>query len=834
MIGYENTPNSLFEARNEDICDMPNSGLAKKIQFHNTLSSKMDALIELTEISKNKIALLESHNKTKGKEVEREFDFLKQVGDICKRSCKYYLEANISFHESCENFNILFKIFNESLLRLKEKNKIAETNEIILKDIEEKEKAIMIEKKDINERQKKELEELEKELHFMNNESKNITNKIKEIDYQINQHKEAFESFFILTNLNHEKNAILENNLKDLKKEEGEIIDDIKNINQQKTDCCQNRLIKEEQLEIQRKELIQSEKELNAKKEHMTINKNDLLSNISILESQTKFLENQITSQEYYLNVITSGYEGSVKRKEELAENIEHIKCDIDEINEKIETTEIEQNQEKGEQEEIKKKIKILENDLEIIKEELKNVKEKKEDLNIKVITEKKNLGEDILNNLTKEKNCIEEKIANYKEEIKTLLIDEKKKVHLLKDVNVEYKDNKSLVKHLETVLEQYKIKIKEEQEKQWVNERGIKKIQVKIKEVKEKIEEEEQKKEEVNTIFDTRNEELAKIKKKNIETEKQLGNVKKEKAQLEAKYVIQNEEMKKIENKLCEMNKKVECSISQLHKEYEEKTKNLYDGKTKKVGLESLEKKQIQEEYNKYFQQLTEEYELKKKEFKEESTKKWEESNKKIDDEIKKKDELIAYYKELLSKLKTKNSSEDGEYLKSSMSGKKVSTTQNLISKKNELSKLYHKRNLGNKNGNGVDCNSVNNTTTIDSNENKISNNNENKNNENKNNTHLNNMNRFKLYNISEPYKFGYFDVTSPEMIRNNIKTQNRSIKSPHITRLLEKIKNRKDFQNLGNTKKTTSFQSGKNNKNFYKMKPTKNSATFDLFQHF
>lgn len=852
MIGVSNIPSSS-DSTTKNSFDISKMNSTNKLELQNSLGMKMDALIELLDTSKNRLALQESHNKTKGKEVENEYNFLKQIGDVCKRSCNYYFETNINFHESCENFNILFKTFTNSLVDLTNKNTTAENIVRTLQDIERQETDNMTKKKEKNEKTKEEFELLEKEVYFMNTESKNLMNKIKEIVYQINQHKEAFESFFILTNLNYEKIALLENHLKELKEEEKNIINEINDTNENKKKCDENLITQKEQIAKQKEELIEKEKELKLKKDQINMFSKELMASISIIESQGRFLENQILSQEYYLNVISTGYEESVKRKEMLEETIKCATTDIERLDKETEAQIKENEREKNEHRKLESNLEKLQKEVQLKTNELLILKKEESVSNMEVVKAQKKVEENMLNHLRKEKDYIEEKIANYKEEIKTLLITEEKKIHLLKDMNVGYTDNKDLIKNLEKVLEEYKTKIKEQQEKQWRNEKAIKKMQIKIKDIKEKLEEEKQKKEDIDILINENTKELTKMKKKKEDVCKKLTTIKKEKKQLETKYNNQNEELQKIENKLSDMNKKIESSVLQLHKKYEEKTKELYDGKGEKIGISSAEKKQIKEESDNYCKMIKEDYEKKKKAFESETTKKMEEDLKLMDEEIRKKEELIIYYKELLSKFQEKETRVVVEPLKSSITGKKIYTTQNIISKKHEISKSYNKKNTESKTGNvnnnssiinifnendkngfNNDNNSDNRNSMQNDNNNATTSTTTNNSNSNSNSNSNNNANRFKLYNISEPHKFGYFDVNSPDMIRKNIKTQNRSIKSPHITRLLEKIKNRKECQTQGASKKLVSFQSNINNKNFPKMKSSKKPLTFDLFQHF
>ncbi|ETW30607.1 hypothetical protein PFFCH_01909 [Plasmodium falciparum FCH/4] len=176
-------------------------------EFYN----KIGDIIEYIDTSRNKILLIQSENLTKRKEVTNEYDFLKKVGEVCKKSCDYYFDTNIKYHEACENFSILFKIFYDSLIYIVKKNEEADHVQTILQQIEDNISMEKLEKEKMNILLKDKLNELEKNVFFMKNESVNLNNKIQELDYQINQHKESFDSFSTLTNLNCEKLIVLQN-----------------------------------------------------------------------------------------------------------------------------------------------------------------------------------------------------------------------------------------------------------------------------------------------------------------------------------------------------------------------------------------------------------------------------------------------------------------------------------------------------------------------------------------------------------------------------------------------------------------------------------------------
>ncbi|CRG97215.1 conserved Plasmodium protein, unknown function [Plasmodium gallinaceum] len=785
LLGIENSTN-------KNHIDMTNISSRGKNTVNKEFNSKMDSLIELTENSRNKISLLESQNKTKKKEVEGEYIFLKKIGDVCKRSCDYYYETNINFLESCGNFNILFKTFSNSLVMINKKNEDAEKTKEILKKYEEKELLYMKEKEEIYEKIKKELQESVNHINFMNNESVNMTNKIKEIDYQINQHKEAFESFNILTNLNYEKINLLENDLKKLGDEKDSIINNIDENKESINICRQNLINQKSELDEKNDKLILKEKELKFQKENLIIKKNELVSNNLRIKSQLQFLENQISSQEYYLNVINSGLNNTLNTKKELEENEENIETEINNLLIMIEKIDEEKRKENDKFNELHIKLDELRNGLKTKEEELIGLKNEEKILNDQIENEKKKLNKNMLNDLTKEKNIIEEEITNYKEEIKNLILNEKNKIDINGiDIDVNYKENQNLLSNLEDILEKMKIKIKEEQDEQWKKDREIQNINAKICELIEKLDEEKKKKNEIDIFINSKKEELNELKNKEKDSEKHLLDIKGEMKKLEFSYKKENDEIKETKKILKEICKKTESEIMQLHKDYDEKTKNLYSSKNYKIDINSVEKKKMKEEIDEYFEKIKKEYELKKKEFEKDEKGKNDEENKQLDEELKKKDDLINYYKELLSKHKDNES--DKKYLEDD----KGNEIQNNNSKKKEYIKSYQKNNT------------------------------------------YNNLNKYKLYTMSDQYKFGYFDVTSPGVIRKSIKIQNRSVKSPHITRLLEKIKNRKECQTLIGSKKTSLYQVNSNNNNnnsnkiFSKIKKSKNNNSFDLFQH-
>ncbi|CAD2112243.1 hypothetical protein YYG_04926 [Plasmodium vinckei petteri] len=750
------------------------------INVNKEFNCKMDTLIEFADNSKNTICFIQSQNKTKNQEVENEYLFLKKVGDVCKKSCDYYFDTNVNFHESCENFNVLFKLFHNSLVNIKKKNEEADEIGKVLKSIEEKEYSEMKENEEKNIELKGELKTIENNIHFMNNESTSISNKIKEIDYQINQHKEALESFQILTHLNSEKIIILQNDYKKLCDEKEGIINEINEATLGISASQENLINQTKEMEENKKGLFLTEKELKYQLENLMLNKNDMCSENSRLESQSRFLENQISSQEYYLNVINLGLQGTIKRRTELEDSLDESKKKIENVTKMIEKT-------KEDTEKEKEKLINLENNLVelekkyLLKEEevLKTISEENI-LKGKIEDEKKKMNQNILNDFIKEKDFIDEEINNYKNEIKKLVINEKRKmkgnilddIYCTDDVDISktdeaYDKNITIVNKLEDILEQLRKNITEEQEAIWKTERELQHTTMQVNELQKKINDKEKEKNEIDNIMKSKNNELINLKDKEKEYENSLLIISKETKELEEKYNKQYDSTINIKNKLKEKETKMEIEIEQLNKEYDEKTKNLYNSKNNQIDINSTEKKKMKEDVDIYSKNIISEYELKKIDFEKNERIKYADQYKELDIELKKEEDLVNYYKELLSKqeYKTLESSSSSIDIEEYDHIKGSNGINNIMTKHDNNSKIIDNRKIYQKNDSYI--------------------------------------NKYKLYNMPDQYKFGYFDATSPNVVRKSMKLPTRSVKSPHIARLLEKIKSRKECQTLVGTKK-------------------------------
>ncbi|CXI07599.1 conserved Plasmodium protein, unknown function [Plasmodium berghei] len=758
------------------------------IDVNKEFNCKMDTLIEFADNAKNTICFIQSQNKTKNKEVENEYLFLKKVGDVCKKSCDYYFDTNVNFHESCENFNVLFKLFHNSLVNIKNKNEEADEIGKVLKSIEEKEYSEMKENEEKNVELKGELKTIENNIHFMNNESVSISNKIKEIDYQINQHKEALESFQILTHLNSEKIIILQNDYKMLCNEKERIINEISEATLSISASRENLSNQTNEMESNKKGLLRTEKELKCQLENLMVKKNDMFSENFRLESQNKFLENQISSQEYYLNVINFGLQGTIKRRTELEDSLVDSKKKIENVTQIIEKT-------KDDKEEEEKKLIDLENNLielekkYLLKEEevLKTISEENI-LKGKIEDEKKKINQNIVNDFIKEKDFLDEEINNYKNEINKLVLNEKRKmkgnilneIHCIDDVDISkiddqekcsikingvYDTNEIIVNKLGLILENLRKNIINEQESIWKIERTVQHTTMQINELQGKINDKEKEKDEMDNIIQLKNNELISIQDKKKEYEHNLLVISKGTKELEENYNKQYNNTINIKNKLKEKEKNMEIKIAELNKEYDEKTKNLYNSKNNQIDINSTEKKKMKEDVDMYSKNIISEYELKKVEFEKNERIKYADQYKELDIELKKEENLLNYYKELLEKQEYKALENTSIEIEKYDQIKGSDGVNNIMTKHGNNSKIIDNRNMHQKNDAYI--------------------------------------NKYKLYNMPDQYKFGYFDATSPNVVRKSMKLPTRSVKSPHIARLLEKIKSRKECQTLVGTKK-------------------------------
>ncbi|ETW30605.1 hypothetical protein PFFCH_01907 [Plasmodium falciparum FCH/4] len=350
------------------------------------------------------------------------------------------------------------------------------------------------------------------------------------------------------------------------------------------------------------------------------------------------------------------------------------------------------------------------------------------------------------------------------------------------------------------------KKKIKEEEEEIWKKNRELQNENIKINELQNKINEEYNNEKEINSDLQVIQEKLIILDNKEKQNQQNINHLKEEINSMELKNNKNKEEIQHLENKINENKQKIENHILQIHKEYEQKNKILYETNNFYTDINSKEKKQLKDDIDTYTQQIKIQYDLQKEKIEKQEKQKVDEEFKYLDQEIKKKDDLLNYYKELLNKQEN-------------------NTNVNIIN--------YAQPD------NEQPTQEINPYEDIKENRKSIQNKKMNSSNT------YNNFNKYKLYTMPDQYKIGYFDVTSPnDMRRKSIKYQNRSVKSPHITRLLEKIKNRKECHTLVASKKTPLTQANSinekdnnrkssNHKALTKTKKNQNDNSFDLFQH-
>ncbi|SOV77187.1 conserved Plasmodium protein, unknown function [Plasmodium sp. gorilla clade G3] len=785
-------------------------------EFYN----KMGDIIEYIDTSRNKISLIQSENLTKRKELTNEYAFLKKIGEVCKKSCDYYFDTNIKYHEACENFSILFKIFYDSLIYIVKKNEEADHVQAILQQIEDNISMKKLEKEKINILLKDKLNEIEKNISFMKNESVNLNNKIQEIEYQINQHKESFDSFSTLTNLNCEKLIVLQNQYNSLTDKRENITRSITKKGDTMEMCKYNFVEQKKKLEEEKNELIVKEKEYKHKIEHLEICRKEIYSNNTRLESQVQFVESQVSSQEYYEKIINEGLSNSMNTKKEIEENLIAHKNEINKIIEKIKKCKLEKKKGNDKYNELQKKFSKLQKELEIKENDAHELKKVYNDINEHVKNEEYTLNQYILQDLKKKRNLLQEEIVNYKEEIKTLILKEKEKklnnhqyniinhIDIKDDINtyIDYVQTNLIIQELECILNEMKKKIKEEELKVWKKNREIQNENIKINELQNKMNEEYKNEKEIDSDVLVMEEKLIILQNKEKENQQNINHVKEEINSMELKNNKNKEEIQHLENKINVNKQKIENQILQIHKEYEQKNKILYETNNYYTDINSKEKKKLKDDIDTYTQQIKIKYDLEKEKLEKEEKQKVDEEFKYLDQEIKKKDDLINYYKELLNKHENNTNMNIINYIQpDNIQGTKEMNPYEDI-KENRKSIQKKKMNSSNT---------------------------------------YNNFNKYKLYTMPDQYKIGYFDVTSPnDMRRKSIKYQNRSVKSPHITRLLEKIKNRKECHTLVGSKKTPLTQANSinekdnnrkssNNKALTKTKKTQNDNSFDLFQH-
>ncbi|KOB85763.1 hypothetical protein PFDG_01240 [Plasmodium falciparum Dd2] len=560
-------------------------------EFYN----KIGDIIEYIDTSRNKILLIQSENLTKRKEVTNEYDFLKKVGEVCKKSCDYYFDTNIKYHEACENFSILFKIFYDSLIYIVKKNEEADHVQTILQQIEDNISMEKLEKEKMNILLKDKLNELEKNVFFMKNESVNLNNKIQELDYQINQHKESFDSFSTLTNLNCEKLIVLQNQYNSLTNKRESITRSIAKKGDTMEMCKYNFVQQKKKLEEEKNELMVKEKEYTHKIEHLEICRQEICSNNTRLQSQVQFVESQVNSQEYYEKIIEEGLSNSMDTKKEIEENLSTHKNEINKIIEKIKKCKLEKKKGNEKYNELQKKFGKLQKELEKKENDALEFKKKYNDINEHVKNEEYTLNQYILQDLKKKKKFEEEEI--------------RKKNRDLQNENI------------------------------------------KINELQNKINEEYNNEKEINSDIQVIQEKLIILDNKEKQNQQNINHLKEEINSMELKNNKNKEEIQHLENKINENKQKIENHILQIHKEYEQKNKILYETNNFYTDINSKEKKQLKDDIDTYTQQIKIQYDLQKEKIEKQEKQKVDEEFKYLDQEIKKKDDLLNYYKELLNK---------------------------------------------------------------------------------------------------------------------------------------------------------------------------------------
>ncbi|ANQ06967.1 Uncharacterized protein PCOAH_00015000 [Plasmodium coatneyi] len=885
MLSGECSPDvGNWERRSDE--DRSGEPCHKSNTMKKEFNSRMDALIEFTDSSRNRISLMESQNKTKKRELEDEYLFLKKIGDVCKLSCDYYLETNVSFHEACENFKILFRAFEESLVNVKRKGDEADVVAEKLSKVEDKVNLQMRESEEACETSKKELVLLQTDVHYMRNESANIVNRIKEVDYQINQHKEAFESFHILTHLNTERIAVLQNDFTKMEEEREEVLRGIEEAGTAAVAAGDGLVVQRGQLEEEREALLGKERELTHKKEKLAIRRSEAKSDNDRLKSQMQFMQNQLSSQENFLSVIKYGLDGSIRTREELSSVLGGINREIDDVNDLMEVSRREEVEERKKCHEMEDKVKQLGTKLEGCEMQLEVLVQEEKTMRGKVERERSNANQNLLNQLVKEKKLIDGEIGSYQEEARKLVLREGGKLEgslggLLdgflssvplpeNELNTEnptrsvQRENpldahspasETFLKGLQEAIDGLKEKINEEQNTVWRKEREVERINALTSEVRRKVHVEEDKGTKLDTLLEEKKDQLTKLREKQKAVEKKLSLMhdvmKKEKHNYEEK----KKEAKKMEEKI-QHDKEVEKEeLSLLEKEYnDKKEKLLYSSGDGLMKVSSLDKRKLKDDVDAYLAKTKGEFDLKKKQFEKAEREKYEEISNQLDGELKRKEDLIAYYEELISRKEkmgvTSGSSgaASHERLVGMGNTKRVDSRSHRSGPSSERRRSSQRGGTVNRSTSGVSRSSNSISSSID--------------------TAVNNSvngdaigtNARKPLNPPDTYKFSYFDVTSPGEMRKNMNIPNRSVKSPHIARLLEKIKLRKECQTLVGTKKVPlnqvsssdgrrsrtiggtssnrastgkSSKGASRNKPFPNAKAPKSNDSFDLFHH-
>ncbi|CAA9987094.1 conserved Plasmodium protein, unknown function [Plasmodium knowlesi strain H] len=892
MLNGKCSPNvGNWERKNEE--DRSGDTCHKNNRVKKELNSKMDSLIEFTDSSRNRISLMESQNKTKKRELEEEYLFLKKIGDVCKLSCDYYLETNVSFHEACENFKILFRAFEESLVNVKKKTDEADVIADNLSKIEDKVNLQMRESNEACEKSKKELVLLQTDVHYMRNESANIVNRIKDIDYQINQHKEAFESFHILTHLNTERISVLQNDFMKMEEERQEVLRGIEDAAAAGVAARDGLVVQKMQLEEERESLLGKERELIQKKEKLAIRRSEAKSDNDRLKSQMQFMQNQLSSQENFLIVIKYGLDGSIRTRKELSSVLEGINMEIEDGEDLMEASRREELEERNKCHEMEDKVKKITSELEGCEMKLEVLSQEEKMMGEKVERERINGNQKLLNELVKEKKSIDDEIGSYQEEARKLILREGGKMEGLLSSTLDgvlanlplatnelntgdlgisnQRDNpldaqssasEAFLRVLQEAIDNAKERIKEEQNEVWRKEREVERINALTSELRSKVKIEEDKGTKLDNLLEEKKEQSTNLREKESKMEKKLSLMHDMMRKEKINYEEKRKEAKIMEEKILH-NKEVEKEqLSLLEKEYNDKKDKLLNSSGEGFRMvSSVDKRKMKDDVDAYLAKTKVEFDLKKKEFEKAEREKYQEMNSQLDGELKRKDDLIAYYEELISRKEKMGVAPGGSGAAPHERVVGMGNTKRADSRSHRPGPSAERRKSSQRGGTGNGApNTVNRTTnSVNSSiDNSIDHVNSGANGNVTGDT--SGANGRKPLNASETYKFSYFDVTSPGEMRKSMNIPNRSVKSPHIARLLEKIKLRKECQTLVGTKKVplnqvnssesrrsrtigggssnrvSTGKSGKGtsrNKPFLNRKAPKSNDSFDLFHH-
>ncbi|EUD64603.1 hypothetical protein C922_05018 [Plasmodium inui San Antonio 1] len=923
MLTGECSPN----VRNwERRCDADRSGESchRSSTVKKEFNNRMDAFIEFTDSSRNRISLMESQNKTKKRELEDEYLFLKKIGDVCKLSSDYYLETNVNFHEACENFSILFRAFEESFVNVNNKGDEADVVAEKLSKVEDKVNLQMREIEEAYETSKKELVLLQTDVHYMRNESANIVNKIKEVDYQINQHKEAFESFHILTHLNTERISVLQNDCMKMEEQREEVLRGIEGAAAAAVAARDGLIMDRGHLEEEREALLRKERELSHKKDKLSIRRSEAKSDNDRLKSQMQFMQNQLSSQEYFLSVIKCGLDGSIRTRKELSSVLGGINKEIEDVENLKQAATMEEVEERKKCQEMEDKVKHQDKELEGREMKLEVLSQEEKTMRGKVERERSNASQNLLNQLVKEKKLIDGEIGSYQEEARKLVLREGGKLQgllgghvndllggvlgspldgilssvplLAGKVNTGEPEistqgenpldahspaSEAFLRGLQEAIDRVKEKINEEQNEVWRKEREVKRINGLTSDLRRKVQVQEDKGTKLDTLLKEKKEQFRQLKEKESEVEKELSlmhdRTKKEKLNYEEKQ----EEATRMEETLIQ-NKEIEKEqLCLLEKDYHDrKDKLMASSGDGLMMVSSVDKKKLKDDVDAYLANTKVEFDLKKREFEKAEREKYEQMGSQLDGELKRKDDLIAYYEELISRKEkmtvapgrsdaashervigmgnTKRA--DSRPHRSALSTERRKSAQPggtgsaMASPGSGAASTVHRGSNGvNRTSNGVSRSSSGvhrSSNGVDRSMSSVD----------TSGIGATGANARKPPNAQDTYKFGYFDVTSPGEMRKSMNIPSRSVKSPHIARLLEKIKLRKECQTLVGTKKVplnqvnssdgrrsrtiagssanrvSTGKSGKGagrTKPFLNTKAPKSNDSFDLFHH-